>query len=217
MKRLDSYRLLDLLLMVLCTGLGIIFTFLISLGYNEISKYFVEIIDFPYFVAFLPSFLASFIHAGINYLAGIRFGHNLIDLTKTTSKRHHNNAFYIALAGLVVAITFFILFINHVLYSEEYIYVLILLPVGLLPFAYLFVIEIINIVRSRMGMGKKILYLSLCILVGVIPVSFGLATYLPGVLGWSYLGISMFPLAYVIGDAVSMEKFGADIDGDDDF
>ena len=59
MKRLDSYRLLDLLLMVLCTGLGIIFPFLISLGYNEISKYFVEIIDFPYFVAFLPSSSAS--------------------------------------------------------------------------------------------------------------------------------------------------------------
>ena len=217
MKKLDSYRLLDLLLMVLCTGLGVIFTFMISLGYDQIPNYFEEISDFPYFIAFLPSFASSFIHACINALAGRKFGHNLIDLTKTSSKKHHMNAFYLACVGTIITLVFVILFLNKTLYSEEYLFVLASFPMGLLPFAYLLVVEIINIVRSRMSLFEKILHFAIIALIGVGPLALGIATYLPGVIGWSYLGISAFPLVYVIGDSVSMSKEYDEISEGDEF
>ena len=217
MKKLDSYRLLDLLFMVLCTGLGILFVFLISLGYNQIGNYFTEISDFPFFIAFLPSFVSSFIHACINFLGAKKHGHNLVDLTGSPAKKHHLNAFYIACGGMIISLILIILLLTKVIYSEDYIYVLASLPMGLLPYAYLLVIEVINIIKSPLGVLEKVLYLTCLALIGVGPLVLGLATYLPGVLGWSYLGISAFPLAYVVGDALSMSKEYGNISEGDEF
>ena len=72
-------------------------------------------------------------------------------------------------------------------------------------------------ISHMMGVLEKVLYLTCLALIGVGPLVLGLATYLPGVLGWSYLGISAFPLAYVVGDALSMSKEYGNISEGDEF
>ena len=215
MKRLDSYRLFDLLLMVLLTGLTVILIFMISLGYNQISKYFEEIEDFPYFIAFLPAFLSSLIHSLINYFASRRHGHNLIDLADAPSQKQGLIGLYVALTGTVISVIFVILFLTGTIEGEEYLYVLVSLPAGLAPFAYFLFNECYNLAMANMKPRKKAIeFASIALL--VLPLIVALATYFPGVLGYTYLGFAFLPLAYAIGDAVCLPKDYADLVNDDD-
>lgn len=215
MKKLDSYRLLDLILMAICCGLGIIFTFMISLGYDQIANYFEEIKNFPYFVAFLPSLASSLIHAIINLFAAKRFQHNLIDTTNTNSKKQGATGFYIAGIATVITLIFVILFLTGTIYSEEYLYVLAALPMGVAPFLYFLFIELTNIAKSkRFSIEKWSSFILIFLLIA--PIILGFATYFPGVLGWSYLGICFIPLTYLVGDSVSMNKEDSEIENLDD-
>ena len=81
---------------------------------------------------------------------------------------------------------------------------------GLLGMAYLAFTQIKGLWEKKES-GKQFVKQLLLIFCAFLPLIIGIATYLPTLLGFTYFGICLLPLPFIIGDSLSMDKKDSEI------
>ena len=211
----DSFRTIDIIIMTFCGALSIVLVFMVSLAHAEIPQYMPFLTGCAYFVAYLPAFVSSLIHAFINFLCSKKQNKTLMDFNDIPSGKRGVVGLYTTLIGLAVSLLFILLLLTGVIPSEDYLLVLASLPMALFPYVFFLFDQIQDYVLKEKS--KKGYIISVLLLLGfATPIGVGLGTYLPGNGEWGYCFLSFIPFVYLITDSISMKKKGSDIENLDD-
>lgn len=212
MKRLDTFRTIDLIIQAILSALLVILIILVKLTAGVLDQYAPEVANTPFFLAFLPLVISVALHCFLEYGNSTKGNESLVEMEgKRTKPLLYRIKNYLGIGGL--AVTAILVLLGNFLNwgdSGDKVWVLFLFP-AILPSFYmevvLYVISILKIEGKR-----KYAYLSSGIALAILPLSGLLCFYLDAP-AYLYCLLLALPLAYLLGDNHSVAKESSDVDG----